>query len=78
MTMNWMIDGLYGNDYRTAMGYRALTPHAHDEWEIDRQTAAKAGLLLRTLVVIKKTWANGRASLQTAGIYASANERTIS
>ena len=76
--MNWMIDGLYGDDYRTAMGYRALTPHAHDEWAIERKTAAKAGLLLRTLVAIKKTWAKGRASLHTAEIYASANERTIS
>lgn len=76
--MNWMIDGLYGDDYRTAMGCRALTPHAHDEWEIERQTAAKAGLLLQTMVAIKKTWAKGRASLQTAGNYASAKERTIS
>ena len=78
MTVNWMIDGLYGDDYRTAMGYRALTPHVHDEWEIERQMAAKAGLLLQTLVAIKKTWAKGRASLQTTGIYASAKERTIS
>ena len=43
--MNWMIDGVHGDLYRTAMGYRPLTPHAHDEWEIERQTAAAPGLL---------------------------------
>ena len=74
--MNWMIDGLYGDDYRTAMGYRALTPH--DEWEIERQTAAAPGLLKRALAGIQNIWAKGRASLQTAGTYASAKERTIS
>jgi len=25
--MNWMIDGLYGDHYRVAMGYPPLTPH---------------------------------------------------
>ena len=34
--MNWMIDGLYGDLYRTAMGYRELQPH--DEWEIERRS----------------------------------------
>ena len=33
--MNWMIDGLYGDLYRTAMGYRELPPL--DEWEIERR-----------------------------------------
>ena len=32
--MNWMIDGLYGDLYRTAMGYRELPPL--EEWEIER------------------------------------------
>ena len=76
--MNWMIDGLYGDDYRTAMGYRPLTPHAHDEWEIERQTAAAPSLLKRALAGIQNIWAKGRAGLQTAGTYASAKERTIS
>ena len=76
--MNWMIDGAYGDDYRTAMGYRPLTPHAHDEWEIERQTAAAPGIFKRALAGIKIIWARGRASLQTAGTCASAKERTIS
>ncbi len=73
--MNWMIDGLYGDLYRTAMGYRTLTPH--DEWEIERQTAAAPSLLMRALAGTQNIWAKGRASLQTAGTYASAKERTI-
>ncbi len=76
--MNWMIDGLYGDDYRTAMGYRTLTPHSHDEWEIERQTAAAPGFFKRALAGTQNIWAKGRASLQTAGTYASAKERTIS
>lgn len=32
--MNWMIDGVYGDLYRAAMGYPQLQPH--DEWEIER------------------------------------------
>lgn len=74
--MNWMIDGLYGDDYRIAMGYRALT--AHDEWEIERQTGTKHGLLLRSLAGIQQIWAKGRVSLLTAGTYTSAKERSIS
>jgi hypothetical protein len=76
--MNWMIDGLYGDDYRTTMGYRPLIPHAPDEWEIERQTAAASGLGKRALAGIQNFWARGRASLQTAECYASAKERTIS
>jgi len=76
--MNWMIDGLYGDDYRTAMGYRTLAPHAHDEWEVERQTAVAPGLYKRALAGIQNIWARGRASLQTAGAYAPAKERTIS
>ena len=78
MTMNWMIDGLYGDDYRTTMGYRPLIPHAPDEWEIERQTAAASGLGKRALAGIKNIWARARASLQRAGIYVSAKEGTIS
>ena len=74
--MNWMIDGLYGDDYRTAMGYRALTPH--NEWEIERQIAVAPSLFKRTLARIQNIWAKGRASLQTAGTYAPAKERTVS
>ena len=76
--MNWMIDGVHGDLYRTAMGYRPLTPEPHDEWEIERQTAAAPSLLKRALAGIKIIWVRGRASLQTAGTYASAKERTIS
>ena len=76
--MNWMIDGVHGDLYRTAMGYRALTPHAHDEWEIERQKSAAPGLLKRALGGFQNIWARGRASLQTAGTYAAAKERTIS
>ena len=76
--MNWMIDGLYGDDYRTAMGCRALTPHAHDEWEIERQVAAAPSLLKRALAGIQNIWAKGRAGLQAAGAYTPAKERTVS
>ena len=38
--MNWMIDGAYGNDYRTAMGYKAQVP-AVDEWELERTLGTK-------------------------------------
>ena len=38
--MNWMIDGAYGDNYRTAMGYKALTP-AVDEWELERALGTK-------------------------------------
>ena len=76
--MNWMIDGLYGDDYRTAMGYRPLTPHAPDEWEIERQTAKAPGFFKRALAGIKNIRARGRAVLQTAGTHAPAKERTVS
>jgi hypothetical protein len=76
--MNWMIDGLYGDDYRTAMGYRPLTPHAPDEWEIERQIAPAPGLFKRALAGLKNNWARARASLQTTGTYVSSKERTIS
>jgi hypothetical protein len=36
--MNWMIDGLYGDLYRTAMGYRALTL-----WATERAALHLAG-----------------------------------
>jgi hypothetical protein len=74
--MNWMIDGLYGDLYRTAMGYRTLAPH--DEWEIERQIAAAPGLFQRSLAGIQKIWTKGRAGLRTAGTYVSAKERTVS
>ena len=51
--MNWMIDGAYGDDYRTAMGYRPLTPHANDEWEIERQIAPAPGFFKRALAGLK-------------------------
>ena len=78
MTMNWMIDGLYGDDYRTAMGYRPLAPHVQDEWEIERQTSAAPGFFKRALAGIQNIWARARASLQTAQTYAPAKERTVS
>jgi len=73
-----MIDGAYGDDYRTAMGYRPLTPHAPDEWEIERQTAKAPGVFKRALAGIQNIRAKARASLQTAGTYAPAKERTVS
>jgi hypothetical protein len=76
--MNWMIDGVHGDLYRTAMGYRPLTPHAQDEWEIERRTAAAPGFFKRALAGIQNIWGRARASLQTAGTYAPAKERTIS
>ena len=76
--MNWMIDGVHGDLYRTAMGYRALTPHAHDEWEIERQKAVGPSCFKRALAGIQNIWARARASLQTAGTYAPAKERTVS
>ncbi len=35
--MNWMIDGLYGDLYRTAMGFPAHNA-ANDEWDIKRRS----------------------------------------
>ena len=76
--MNWMIDGAYGDDYRTAMGYRPLPPEPHDEWEIERQIAPAPGFFKRALARLKNFSARARASLQTTGTYVSAKERTIS
>jgi hypothetical protein len=83
MTMNWMIDGLYGDLYRTAMGYRALTPHdgastLHDEWEIERHLAKKPSLLRRAQAAMRKLWATERAALHLPGTQVSAKERTAS
>ena len=52
--MNWMIDGVHGDLYRTAMGYRPLAPH--NEWEIERNLATRRGLLQRGLVLLRKRW----------------------
>ena len=74
--MNWMIDGLYGDLYRTAMGYRTLKPH--DEWEIERQITKRPGLFWRAQAAIRKLWATERAALHLAGTQVSAKERTVS
>ena len=71
--MNWMIDGVHGDLYRTAMGYRSLTPH--DEWEIERYLAKRPGLFRRAQVAMRKLWAAERAALHLAGIQVSAKER---
>ena len=72
--MNWMIDGVHGDLYRTAMGYRALTPH--DEWEIERQITKRPSLFWRTQAAIRKLWATERAALHLAGTQISIKERT--
>lgn len=38
--MNWLIDGAYGDHYRTSMGYPHLEAAA-DEWEIERNIGRK-------------------------------------
>jgi hypothetical protein len=60
MSMNWMIDGLYGDLYRTAMGYRPLKPH--DEWEIERHMAKGPSLFQRAKTAVRKFWATERGS----------------
>lgn len=74
--MNWMIDGAYGDLYRTTMGYPALTPH--DEWEIERQMAKGPGLFRRTQAAMRMFWATERAALHLASAQVSAKERTAS
>jgi hypothetical protein len=74
--MNWMIDGVHGDLYRTAMGYRALTPH--DEWEIERCMTKGPSLFRRTHAAMRKLWATERAAFHLAGTQVSAKERTAS
>jgi hypothetical protein len=74
--MNWMIDGVYGDQYRTAMGYQALTPH--DEWEVERQMAKKPSQSRRAMAAMRKLWAMGRAALRLAGTRVTVTERTAS
>ena len=74
--MNWMIDGLYGDLYRTAMGYRTLAPH--DEWEIERHMAKGPSLFRRAYAALRKFWATERAALHLVGTQVSAKERTAS
>ena len=71
--MNWMIDELYGDLYRTAIGYRPLKPH--DEWEIERHMAKGPSLFRRTKAAMQKFWATERAALHLAGTQVSAKER---
>ena len=71
--MNWMIDGLYGDLYRTAMGYRALRPH--DEWEIERHMAKRSNLFQRAKAAMRKLWATEDAALPLADTQVSATER---
>jgi hypothetical protein len=71
--MNWMIDGLYGDLYRTAMGYHTLKPH--DEWEIERQMAKGPSLFRRAKAAIRKFWAAERAALHLSSAQVSAKER---
>ena len=71
--MNWMIDGLYGDLYRTAMGYGTLK--SHDEWEIERHMAKGPSLFRRATVAIRKLWATERAALHLAGTQVSVKER---
>ncbi len=71
--MNWMIDGLYGDLYRTAMGYGTLKPH--DEWEIERHMAKGPGLFQRAKAAIRKFWAKERAALHLSSTQISAKER---
>ena len=74
--MNWMIDGVHGDLYRTAMGYRPLTPH--DEWEIERQMTKRPNPFRRAQAAMRKLWAAERAALHLAGAQVSVKERTAS
>lgn len=74
--MNWMIDGAYGDYYRTAMGYPRL--QAHDEWEIERHAGKSTNLRQRLLASTRKLRTTGRNALQSAGARVSARERTVS
>ena len=71
--MNWMIDGLYGDLYRTAMGYRTLKPH--DEWEIERHMAKGPSLFRRAKVAMRKLWATELTALHLSSTQVSAKER---
>ena len=62
--MNWMIDGLYGDLYRQAMGYPQLQPH--DEWEIERNRKALAAptqQLADRFPALIRSWTGRLASL---------------
>ena len=65
--MNWMIDGLYGDLYRTAMGYRELPPP--DEWEIERRGKIPAQAERLRLSARMGSWL-GRLANQFRGITA--------
>ena len=72
--MNWMIDGLYGDLYRTAMGYRELRPL--DEWEIERlgkTSAAPAQPAAARVPVRIGSWL-GRLASQLRGIIATLHD----
>ena len=71
--MNWMIDGLYGDLYRTAMGYRALRPD--DEWEIERNMAKDPSLFQRAKTAMRKFWATESVTLHQSSTQISAKER---
>ena len=66
--MNWMIDGLYGDLYRTAMGYRELPPL--DEWEIERRGKIPAQLETIRLSTRMGSWL-GRLANQFRNIAAT-------
>lgn len=69
--MNWMIDGLYGDLYKTAMGYNGLP--SDDEWEIERrkgQPAKSARRKPSRSIALVKSWA-GRLASQIRGITAA-------
>jgi hypothetical protein len=74
--MNWMIDGLYGDLYRTAMGYRQLQPH--DDWQPELQAVEGPGLIQRAMIGLRQIWAKARVALQPAGLGAFSKERTVS
>jgi hypothetical protein len=74
--MNWMIDGLYGDLYRTAMGYRQLQPH--DDRQPELQAIEGPGLIQRATIGLRQIWAKGRVGLQSAGPRAFSEERTVS
>ena len=78
--MNWMIDGAYGDLYRTAM-YYPRQEEPLDEWEIERRRGEVSGpgLIART-----RTAVSGLAAAIAAAVNAArhahhvAKERTVS
>ena len=74
--MNWMIDGLYGDLYRTAMGYRQLQPH--DDWQPELRPDSGPGFIQRATIGLRKIWAKARVALQPAGLGGFSKERTVS